>query len=300
MAALRIFLSGYNRKIFSRFTPRGKSQNMKLQLDLKVENPSNLSDFIAAHSELSKSSIKKALNFGGGWLQLKGKGKVQRCRRATKELQPGDRVKFYFDDHLYQQVWPEPKPILQTHHWGVWYKPVNLVAQGTPYGDTGTMEQQVQQLSGHKQVFLIHRLDREASGLMIFAYTSKNAAALSALWQTDEVQKTYQIEVHGIIHIDEGRLDEPLDNKPCTTEYRVVKRLEHSTLLEVRLHTGRFHQIRRHFAQRGHPVMGDPAYAAGFRADPRGLQLIASQLKFSCPERHNAHTVELPKEYCLF
>jgi tRNA pseudouridine32 synthase / 23S rRNA pseudouridine746 synthase len=273
---------------------------MKLQLDLKVKTPTNLTDFIAANTELSKSSIKKALNFGGGWLQVGGKGKLQRCRRATKDLSQGDRVKFYFDDQLYQQVWPEPNLILQTHHWGVWYKPVNLVAQGTPFGDIGTMEHQVGQLSGQSQVFLIHRLDREASGLMIFAYTNKGAAALSALWQTDQVKKTYQIEVHGCIQINEGRLEEPLDGKSCVTEYRVIDRRNQSTFIEVTLHTGRFHQIRRHFAQIGHPVMGDPSYATGFRQDPRGLQLIASGLAFKCPIRQNAELVSLPKELCLF
>lgn len=273
---------------------------MKLQMNQVVTTPITLVDFIAQHTALSKSSIKKALNFGGGWVQVRGKGTLQRSRRASKTLSPGDRVKFYYDDQLYTQSWPAPTQIRATPHWSIWYKPVNLVAQGTPYGDQGSMERQVLALGGAKQVFLIHRLDREAAGLMIFAHSSKAAAALSALWRDNGVHKIYQAEVQGTLSPAEGVIDLPLDDKPARTRYELVRQLENSALVRVQLETGRLHQIRRHFALLGHPLLGDPKYGNNRTQDDRGLQLVATELHFTCPLDRRLYDVELPEELRLF
>lgn len=270
---------------------------MKLHLKLTVTAPTTLVELIASQSELSKSAIKKALNFGGGWLKVGGKGASQRCRRATKALNKGDQIEFFYDDKLYTDTPPTPSLISATRDWGIWYKPVNLVAQGTPYGDTGCMEQQVQELSGLKQVFLIHRLDREAAGLMIFAYHRLAAAQLSELWRAGKVEKIYQAEVHG--HPDSaGRIEEPLDGKPASTRFEVAATKPESSLVRIQLETGRFHQIRRHFAHLGHPLVGDPKYGAG--GDKRTLQLIASELRFYCPFDRRHHETLLPAELRLF
>lgn len=279
---------------------------MKLQINQVVTAPTTLVDFIAGHTSLSKSSIKKALNFGGGWLQARGKSSPQRCRRASKTLAVGDRVKFYYDDQLYTQDWPAPTLIKASPHWGIWYKPVNLVAQGTPYGDQGSMEQQVLDLSGAKQVFLIHRLDREAAGLMIFAYTAKAAAALSALWRENGVTKIYQAEVSGVLTTTTGIIDLPLDDKAARTHYSLVKPTApaqpnpNASRVQIQLETGRLHQIRRHFALLGHPLLGDPKYGNGQNQDPRGLQLVATALNFTCPLDRRLYQVELPAELRLF
>lgn len=270
---------------------------MKLHLKLTVATPTTLVELLASHSELSKSAIKKVLNFGGGWVKVAGKGSPQRCRRATKALNKGDQVEFFYDDKLYAETPPAPTPIFTTPHWGIWYKPVNVVAQGTPYGDTGCMEQQVQALSDQKQVFLIHRLDREAAGLMIFAYHRMAAAKLNELWREGKVDKIYQAEVHG--QPDEsGRIDEPLDGKPASTRFQVVTAKAESALVKIHLETGRLHQIRRHFAHIGHPLVGDPKYGAG--GDKRPMQLIATELRFQCPLDHRHQVVELPAELRLF
>ncbi len=273
---------------------------MKLHIYKTVAAPTTLVEFIAQHCALSKSSIKKALNFGGGWLQASGKGSPQRCRRATKALTTGDVVNFYYDDQLYGQSWPVPMSIAETRHWGVWYKPVNLVAQGTPYGDEGCMENQVLSLSGQKQVFLVHRLDREAAGLMIFAYSRQAAAALGELWRNNRVEKIYQAEVSGLLPEAEGLIDFPLDGKSALTRYTRLQTLTDSTRVEVSLQTGRLHQIRRHFALLEHPLLGDPKYGSTAAADARGLQLVATELRFDCPLNRQHYALSLPRELRLF
>lgn len=271
---------------------------MKLHLKITATTETTLVEMLASQSELSKSVIKKALNFGGGWLRVGGKGSPQRCRRATKVLQKGDMVEFFFDDRLYSETPPTATPVQENRHWGIWYKPANLVAQGTPYGDTGCMEQQVQQLSGQRQVFLIHRLDREAAGLMMFAYHHQAAAQLNALWRSGTVTKIYQAEIQGHPQLKAGAIDEPLDGKTALTRFEVSSEKPQSTLVRIHLETGRFHQIRRHFAHLGHPLIGDPQYGPGGGRQP--LQLIASELHFECPLERKKHSVVLPAELRLF
>lgn len=271
---------------------------MKIQIKKTVSEPISLVEFIATNSDLSKSGIKKALNFGGGWLKPRGKGSLQRCRRATKELLPGDEVEFYYDDRLYKDAPPTPVPIKTSRHWGVWYKPANVVSQGTPYGDLGSMEYQVKQLSGLSQVYLIHRLDREAAGLMIFAYHQNAAARLSEIWRDNRVEKIYQAEVQGHLPEDSGRIDFPLDDKAALTTFSIAQRLSHTTLVRIHLQTGRYHQIRRHFSMLGHPLIGDPQYSTSPGGRP--MQLVATELHFTCPfDRQELH-VQLPPELCLF
>lgn len=271
---------------------------MKLHLKVTASTETTLVEMLANQCELSKSAIKKALNFGGGWLRVGGKGSPQRCRRATKVLHKGDMVEFFFDDRLYSETPPAAVPVQVNRHWGIWYKPANVVAQGTPYGDAGCMEQQVLALSGQKQVFLIHRLDREAAGLMTFAYHRQAAAHLSDLWRSGKVEKIYQAEIHGHPPDKKGQIDEPLDGKSASTRFDVVSENPNSTFVRIQLETGRFHQIRRHFAHLGHPLIGDPQYGQG--ADKQPLQLVASELHFVCPFDRQKHSVTLPAELRLF
>lgn len=272
---------------------------MQFELKKTAEGSSTLVEFLSQHSPLSKSAIKKALAFGGAWLQKNGRGARCRCRRATKVIAKGDKIFFYFDDRLYQTVSLEPECLLQTPHWGIWYKPSNVVAQGSPFGDMGSMEQLVTQYCGHKSAYLIHRLDREASGLMVFAYNKNAAAKLSELWRGSQVKKTYQAEILGHLDCASGTITKALDEKPSTTHYSVHHTNPHTSLVEVHIDTGRYHQIRRHFAAIDHPLMGDPKYGQNNK-NKQGLQLVASNIAFTCPLTQQYVDFALPKNKCLF
>jgi tRNA pseudouridine32 synthase/23S rRNA pseudouridine746 synthase len=152
-------------------------------------------------------------------------------------------------------------------------------------------EQQLQ-----RECFLVHRLDREADGLMLIAHTGKAAAALSQQFARERdgaIRKLYRIEVSG--KVDEaGEISTVLDGKTALTRFHRLDYLSarDSSVVEVELVTGRKHQIRRHFAGLGHPVLGDPVYGINNK-DSRGLQLKAVQLDFTCPLTRKL------RSYCL-
>lgn len=263
--------------------------------------PSPLVDVLAGLTPLSKSCIKRALVFGGGWVKAAGKRQLQRCRKAKYVVKPGDTLAFYYDEALLAAPVAVPECLLDTPHFGVWYKPANQVVQGSLFGDANSLEAVIQTLRGHA-VHVVNRLDREAKGLVLVAYEPAAAKALSHLWQQQAVEKDYQALVLGHPQPAEGHLRTPLEGKAAHTEYQVVAHLDNGlSHVAIRLHTGRYHQIRRHFADFGHPLMGDPAYGEGNRW-PQGLQLAAVGLRFlnPCCQPAQPVAVRVPEGYGLF
>jgi len=152
-------------------------------------------------------------------------------------------------------------------------------------------------------VFLVHRLDREASGLVVIAHKQSTAAEFSQLIQQRKIEKRYHIQIKGQLAsawLETGVINEPLDGKACETRFRVlqVQAQPARTWLEIDLITGRKHQIRRHFAAIGYPVMGDPSYGK-HNQDDAGLALQAVQLRFQLKGQPSV-TIELPRQFHRF
>ncbi len=165
---------------------------------------------------------------------------------------------------------------------------------------------------------IVHRLDRETSGVMIIARNQETFDFLKAIFQKREAQKTYLALVYGKVENRTGRIDKPMGIKsgtirrsvtatkmvkPAVTDYEVVKHLEIGgkdfTLLKVMPRTGRTHQIRVHLAFIGHPVMGDKVYG-GKRGQLAGLDrqfLHAQSIEFTGPDGGRVKfEAELPEE----
>jgi len=145
------------------------------------------------------------------------------------------------------------------------------------------------------RVFIVHRLDRETSGLLVFARTETAKRRLQDGWA--ETRKQYFAVVHGAVSPAEGAISgylaenavggvyevtDPSRGKAARTDYRVVRRNRRFSLLEVDLLTGRKHQIRVHLAGTGHPVVGDRRYGPPDKTRKR-LALHAAGLAFRHP-----------------
>jgi RluA family pseudouridine synthase len=147
------------------------------------------------------------------------------------------------------------------------------------------------------RLYPVHRLDRGASGVIVFA---KNAAAhrhLNGQFDRREVRKSYLAAVDGVVAVSRGQINAPIREfgsgrmgvdpkrgKPSSTEWKIAERLEGATLLRVRPATGRRHQIRVHLYHIGHPILGDLRYGDRARQErcPR-LMLHAVDIDFALP-----------------
>lgn len=261
-------------------------------------------DLLAEGTGLSKQRIKDAMNKGAVWWTLKGK--TLRLRRATKVLFKGSKIQFFYDEQVLARK-PEAATLVHdAGRYSIWFKPPGMLSQGSQWGDhcsilrwvevNGQSKQEsVGDGKTNRECFLVHRLDADAAGLMIIAHDSKSAAKLSELFQGRDIKKYYQAWVSGICETSNAAitLDRELDGKSAITHINTIKTTDNKSLLDIHIETGRKHQIRRHLADYGYPIIGDRIY--GTKANS-GLQLLAYRLEFVCPFNGNKLVVELDKE----
>lgn len=160
---------------------------------------------------------------------------------------------------------------------------------------------------------IVHRLDRYTSGVLLVAKNDAAHQALAEQFSGRQVEKIYIALVHGRVKAESGRIDRPIARDPvhrtrmtarlgegraAWSEYRVAKRFERFTLLEVRIGTGRTHQIRVHLSGLGHPVVGDALYGAPARVE--GMPALgryflhAHRIRFHMPATGEEVTVVSP------
>jgi 23S rRNA pseudouridine1911/1915/1917 synthase len=175
-------------------------------------------------------------------------------------------------------------------------------------------------IGGELRPGIVHRLDKDTSGVMVIAKHDDAHRTLTAAWGTERVQKEYLALVYGTPTNDRGTIEAPIGRDPrdrkrmavvasgrrAVTDYEVVERLRYSSLVRCLLHTGRTHQIRVHLKHLGHPIVGDPLYAGPqWRGIPdRKLQraissftrqaLHASRITFPQPTTGEPMTFEAP------
>jgi len=155
---------------------------------------------------------------------------------------------------------------------------------------------------------IVHRLDRFTSGVILIARNDAAHRHLAAQFASREVEKIYLALVHGRVKNDQGRITTPIARDPvhrtrmtarlargrqASTSYQVLKRFDGFTFLEVKIGTGRTHQIRVHLASIGHPVVGDKLYGAPASASGRYF-LHARQITFTSPSSGKRITLAAP------
>lgn len=237
---------------------------------------------LAEISALSRTAIKQAVAKGAVW--LKRKGSEKRLRRTNVPLLSGDRLQLCYDPAILALAVPKLRCLADQRRYSLWFKPAGMVAQGTRFGDhCALLRAAEQQMNPTRECLLVHRLDRETSGLMLIAHDSKAAAAISGQLQRGALFKAYLALVTG--HLQQPlTLEQPLDGQSATTLVTPVAYDGDAqlSLVAIRLVTGRTHQIRRHLSMAGFPLWGDPRYGRGNKNET-GMALQAQALALTCP-----------------
>jgi len=277
--------------------------------------------FLSRSTGLSRSQVEKLISSGS----------VQVNHQATKS---GYRVKK--DDRIIIRV-PEPKELSakpQNIPLDIIYEDKDIIVVNKSRGIVvhpaagnreGTLVnallyhcRDLSGIGGCVRPGVVHRLDKDTSGLIVFAKNDQAHLNLSSQIKERRVKKTYLALVYGDMKKDEGTINEPLGRNPvnrkkisvirssalkrrdAVTSYRVLKRYKGYTLVELDLKTGRTHQIRVHMSYIGHPIVGDNVYSR--RTDEFGVKgqlLHASKLEFDHPVtgKHLEFKAELPEDF---
>ncbi len=243
--------------------------------------------------------------------------------RASYTLRPGDTVTLTPVGLPPLQAEPEELPLkilYQDEDVVVVDKPAGMVVHAGAGHSRGTLVNALlhhfgtlSAINGDLRPGIVHRLDRETSGVMVIARTDLAHQSLAAQFQSRKVEKVYLALVHGVLNPLQGRITTPIARDPvrrtrmttkllsgrsALTEYKTLETFERFSYLQVRIGTGRTHQIRVHLASLRHPVVGDRLYGAPASPqafpDPARFFLHAHRLAFDSPGAGQRITIQSP------
>jgi 23S rRNA pseudouridine1911/1915/1917 synthase len=187
---------------------------------------------------------------------------------------------------------PEFRVLFEDEHVVAVDKPAGLLSTPTPESDRNNLLQLLARTRPH--VFVVHRLDLQASGVMIFAKTEAANQKLADVFREHDLTRRYEVLAAGAPLESAFRVEVPLRGKPAITDFRCLARFERFSRLEATLYTGRTHQIRLHLLQLGMPVLADPRYAPRADWHPPRLALHARQLELAHPATGEPLALEAP------
>ena len=265
--------------------------------------------------QFSRSHIKKMID--SGCVQIGGT-----AIKAHRKIRPGEIIDIREPEPQKVDVRPEEIPLDIVFEDGdliVVNKSAGMVTHPGAGNYEGTL---VNALMGHCPALssvggqyrpgIVHRLDKGTSGLMVIAKNDSVHKELSKQFAGHTVKKVYYAIVKGIVQLDHGTISAPIgrssydrkkmsvrfeESKPAVTNYSVIKRFKDCTLLDIRIETGRTHQIRVHVKYLGYPVLGDETYG-GKHQDLKRPALHAKTLGFEHPvsKKYMEFDSELPED----
>ena len=253
-------------------------------------------------SDISRTMIQKLIEEGN--ILVNGKSK-----KISYKVQIGDEIELNIPEAKEIELKAENIPvevIYEDNDIIVVNKPKGMVvhpANGNPDGTLvnaimAMCKDSLSGIGGEIRPGIVHRLDKDTSGLLIVAKNDKAHINMSEQIKNREVKKIYIALVRGVVSENEATINMPIgrstkdrkkmavrkDGKEAVTHFKVLKRYNKYTLLEVKIDTGRTHQIRVHMAEIGHPVVGDMVYSNGKNEfGVEGQMLHAKSLDFKHP-----------------
>ncbi|MDY3993917.1 MAG: RluA family pseudouridine synthase [Evtepia sp.] len=284
---------------------------------LTVQVPGQRADQFLAQSldNLTRSAAQKLLE--GGHVLREGK-----VLKKNDRLNLGDELAVLIPDPAPVEILPQDISLDIVYEDGdviVVNKPVGMVVHPAPGHPDGTLVNALMHhcgaslsgINGELRPGIVHRIDRDTSGLIIAAKNDAAHLALAQQLQDHSLYREYETVVIGGMKEDQGTVDLPIARHPtdrkkmavnhyngrrAVTHWRVLNRYRGYTHLQCRLETGRTHQIRVHLAQTGHPVLGDPVYGGVRKGFPElvGQCLHARRLSFVHPSTGERLTLECP------
>ena len=253
----------------------------KIAIVTREEEGVSLQDFLANRLRMTKRAAKAMLDARVVWVNRK---LVWIARHA---LRPGDKVVFVVrtGTGAHQDKTADRRPhiriLWQDAHYLAADKPAGVLTQGRD-----SAEELLRTQEGNPDIAAVHRLDRETSGVLLFAKTAEALEAAIAMFKTHRVLKHYAAIVVGEVERQASTLTETLDGERAVTHLKRLRATPDATFLSLRIETGRTHQIRRHLAGIRHPVVGDRQYGVKKSDDPRVLSVTRQML--------HAQELELP------
>jgi 23S rRNA pseudouridine1911/1915/1917 synthase len=241
---------------------------------------------------LSRRKARELIDLGGVFVDR------ARVKVASRPVRAGQVVEAVLGGALERGApeLPPPRIVFEDDDVIVVDKAAGVVTAPTPESDRGNLLDQLTR-RGTGPVWLVHRIDRMTSGLLVFARTPEANRALAELFVKHDVEREYVSVVAGEL-ADAQTIDRPIEGRRAVTHVRVTERVAGATVIAARLETGRTHQIRIHLAGLGHPVLGDSEHggevARAFRPRAPRLALHAATLGFAHPRSGDAMRFEAP------
>lgn len=286
---------------------------MKHELNVTAEaNEGRLDAYLSRlYPDLTRSYLRKAILEGDFLLN----GSRAKAGAAVRE---GDVITGSIPEPKKISAEPEDIPLDIVYEDGdllVVNKPRGLVTHPAAGSPDGTLvnallhhTQDLSGIGGKLRPGIIHRLDKDTSGLLVVAKNDRSHQALSAALQAHEFEKVYLALVRGDVKKDSGTISAPIarsrrdyrqmtvdpKGREAVTHFRVLERFGRYTLLELTLETGRTHQIRVHMRHAGHPVAGDLLYGKEDPLHLNGQFLHARRLCFNHPATGERLCFEAP------
>jgi len=263
--------------------------------------------------QLTRSRVRRLID--GGFVTVDG----ALAAKAGVKLEAGQRVQVTLPPPEPTELEPEPMPlriVYEDDDLLVVDKPAGLAVHPSPGHSSHTLVNAVlahcpglSAIGGEGRPGIVHRLDKDTSGLIIVAKNDAAHLSLARQLKERQVEKTYLALVEGRVEPGEGVIDAPIARHPrhrkkmavvaggreACTRYRVLREVGGRSLVEARPETGRTHQIRVHFASIGHPIVGDAVYGRGRRESPVRRQFLhAQRLAFRHPRTGERLELEAP------